>query len=275
MRETLSGYTFSVKWVPGKNHQITDTLSQAPFFAPEEESNITIDTALTCLCMTQDPAYHMLQPHIDDDYILCTTDIMNNTSKSSLIQTLSGVRNRLSLQSNLILLDSTRIIPPTSAIKDLIIRLHAGHGGQEKTLSLANKLFYWPGMTNDIRTFIQACKPCYKRLPSQKKNPSVTSPPSESFGPPLAQVGLDLFDFGGKKHLICVDRWSGFPLCKQLQSQSTKAITNILASWFNILGWPATIQSDGGPQFCGPFKAVRRIILCTNCQLHIILNPID
>ena len=71
----------------------------------------------------------------------------------------------------------------------------------------------------------------------------------------MAQVGLDLFDFGGKKHLICVDRWSGFPLYKQLQSQSTKAITDILASWFNVLGWPATIQSDGGPQFCGPFKA--------------------
>ena len=94
---------------------------------------------------------------------------MDNTSKSSLIRTLSGFRNRLSLQNNLILLDSTRIIPPTSAIKDLIVRLHAGHGGQEKTLSLANKHFYWPGMPNDILTFIQACKPCYKRLPSQKK----------------------------------------------------------------------------------------------------------
>ena len=140
MREKLSGYTFSVKWVPGKNHQIADALSRAPFFAPEEEEDITIDTALTCLCMTQNPAYRVLQQHIDDDYILCTTNIMNNTSKSSLIQTLSGVWNRLSLQSNLILLDSTRIIPPTSAIKDLIVRLHAGHGGQEKTLSLANTL---------------------------------------------------------------------------------------------------------------------------------------
>ena len=241
MHEKLSGHTFSVKWVPGKNHQIADALSRAPFFAPEEEEDITIDTALTCLCITQDPAFHVLQRHIDKDYVLCTNDIMGGTSRSSLIQTLSGVRDRLSLQNNIILLDSTRIVPPTSAIKDILARLHAGHGGQEKTLSLANKLFYWPGMQNDIRTFIQACKPCYKRLPSQKKNPSVTNPPSKSFGPPMAQVGLDLFNFGGRKHLICVDRWSGFSLYKQLQSQSTKAITDILASWFNVLGWPATI----------------------------------
>ena len=36
--------------------------------------------------------------------------------------------------------------------------------------------------------------------------------------------------------------------------KSTKAVTDILASWFNVLGWPATIRSDGGPQFCGPFR---------------------
>ena len=71
----------------------------------------------------------------------------------------------------------------------------------------------------------------------------------------MAQVGLGLIDFAGKNHLVCVDRWSGFPLYKQLQSQSTKAITDISSSWFNVLGWPATIRSDGGPQFCGPLKA--------------------
>ena len=107
---------------------------QAPYFAPEEEEDITIDTALTCLCITLDPAYHVLQKHIDEDYILCTNDIIGNTSRSSLIQTLSGVRDRLNLQNNLILLDSTRIVPPTSAIKDILARLHAGHGGKEKTL---------------------------------------------------------------------------------------------------------------------------------------------
>ena len=82
----------------------------------------------------------------------------------------------------------------------------------------------------------------------------VTAPPSASFGPPMAQVGVDLFDYGGKKHLICVDRWSGFPLFKRLQSQSTRVVTDTLATWFNILGWPASIRSDGGPQFCGPFR---------------------
>ena len=122
-------------------------------------------------------------------------------------------------------------MPPIAAIKPLLARLHAGHGGQENTYTLAQGLFYWPGMHNDVKTYVSSCEVCYKRLPSQKSNPSVTAKPSAAFGPPMAQVALDLFDFAGKKHLICVDRWSGFPVYKCLQSQGTKAVTDILASW--------------------------------------------
>ena len=92
--------------------------------------------------MTNDPSYPILLENIDQDYHLCCSDIIHGTSHSSMIQKLSNIRDRLSVQGELILFDSTRIVPPTSAIKDILSRLHAGHGGQEKTLFLANKLFY-------------------------------------------------------------------------------------------------------------------------------------
>ena len=50
---------------------------------------------------------------------------------------------------------------------------------------------------------------------------------------PMAHVGLDLFDFAGKKFLICVDKWSGFPLYKKLNTTSTQSVINVLESWFN------------------------------------------
>ena len=138
---------------------------------------------------------------------------MAETTRSELIKKLKNVAD------NIILFDTTRIVPPIAAIKPLLARLHAGHGGQEKTYTLAQGLFYWPGMHNDVKTYVSACEACYKRLPSQKSNPCVTAKPSEAFGPPMAQVALDLFDFAGKKHLICVDRWSGFPVYKRLQQK--------------------------------------------------------
>ena len=55
----------------------------------------------------------------------------------------------------------------------------------------------------------------------------------------MAHVGLDLLDYAGKKHLVCVDKWSGFPLYKIQNSTTTQSIINVMETWFNILGWPS------------------------------------
>ena len=110
-------------------------------------------------------------------------------------------------------------------------------------------------MTNDIRTFVESCKACFRNLLSLPANKISTDPPSASYGPPMAHVGVDLFEFSGKQYLICVDKWSGCPVYTQLNTVTTRAVIGVLEDWFNILGWPSTIRSDGGPQFLGPFKA--------------------
>ena len=72
---------------------------------------------------------------------------------------------------------------------------------------------------------------------------------------PMQHVGLDLFSFGNHQYLICVDHRNGYPLYSPLRSLSSDTITSTLSSWFNILGWPSSIRSDGGPQFCCPFSS--------------------
>ena len=75
--------------------------------------------------------------------------------------------------------------------------------------------------------------------------------PSVSKGAPFEQVGSDLFQFGGHQHLLVVDRFSGYPLVKKLKRTNTMTIINVMSEWFNMLGWPRTMRSDGGPQFRG------------------------
>ena len=123
-----------------------------------------------------------------------------------------GMRARLGVSDNIALLDSTRIVLPRGSIKSVLHRLHEGHPGQEKTLRWAAGLFHWPGQTNDVKTFVSACTECFRKLPSQKQSPLITEPPPKSFGTPMAHVGVDLFDVGGKSHLLCVDRLSGYPV---------------------------------------------------------------
>ena len=45
MREKLLPYTFTVKWVAGKEHHIADALSRAPLFAPVDLDDMYTDTA--------------------------------------------------------------------------------------------------------------------------------------------------------------------------------------------------------------------------------------
>ena len=54
----------------------------------------------------------------------------------------------------------------------------------------------------------------------------------------MADVGVDLFDFGGKSHVTYVSCWSGYPLFSQLASSTSGAVIPVLQSWVNTLGWP-------------------------------------
>ena len=58
------------------------------------------------------------------------------------------------------MIDAKGIILPTSAIKPIMNRLQAGHAGQEKTVKLAQQLYYWQNMTNDIKSIVDNCSKC-------------------------------------------------------------------------------------------------------------------
>ena len=152
------------------------------------------------------------------------------------------------------ILDSPRIVLPLPAVKPILKLLHSSHSGVTKTTNLAPGLYFWPGMTNDIKQLVSKCPDCIRVLPSQPANPMVTPSPSSHFGFPMQHVGLDLFFFGGKDYLICVDHWSGYSFYHFLRSLTSDSILKILTSWFNLFGWPSSIRSDEGPQFRGDFS---------------------
>ena len=124
-------------YVPGKTHNIADTLSRGRIFPGSDNMDIQIDTALAHLVITGNPALKVIYECIDQDYTQCITDIQEGTSTSHLIQQLKSIKSEISVQDNLLMIDAESIILPTSAIKPIMNRLHAGHAGQEKTVKLA------------------------------------------------------------------------------------------------------------------------------------------
>ena len=185
---------------------------------------------------------------------------------------MKSVFGQLSVDNKLIYLEAERIVLPLKAVKDVLRMAHLPHDDIKKTYKLLRSLYFWPGMCNDVKQLISACGPYSKNAVSLPKNPGSTPPPSAHFGPPMACVGVDLFDFGGKSHLVCVDRWSGYPLFSQLTSTSSAAVINTLKTWFNVLGWPRVIRLDGGLQFRGEFSEFCKNFRITH-ELSFPYNP--
>ena len=116
LREKVSGYQFTVTYVPGKTHNIVDALSRAPIFPGSDDLDIQIDTALAYLVTAGDPALQIIHECIDQDYTQCIKDIQEETNTSHLIKQLKSIKGDISVQNNLLMIDANRIILPLSAI---------------------------------------------------------------------------------------------------------------------------------------------------------------
>ena len=62
-------YNFSVKWVPGKTHNIADALSRAPVFSAAEldEDPRDIEDTIHCLRISNDPALNIITKAAKDN----------------------------------------------------------------------------------------------------------------------------------------------------------------------------------------------------------------
>ena len=132
LREKVAGYQFTVKYVPGRTHNIADALSRAPIFPGSEDLDIKVDTALAHLVTTSDPALKTIYESINSDYLECIQDSHNETKISQPAQQLKSNKGKISIRDGLFMLDAKIIILLKKAIKPIMERLHIGHAGKEK-----------------------------------------------------------------------------------------------------------------------------------------------
>lgn len=152
-----------------------------------------------------------------------------------------GVRDELNIYEEIVVRGG-----PMSLRREMMNRLHYAHSGVVSSLSRARESMYWPGISSEVRQFIERCD--VSRAFDQKQ-PKETFMAHEIPDRPWAKVGTDLFSYEDRNYLICVDYYSLFWEVGFLENTKSATIIRKLKAYFARYGIPDTCMSDNGPQY--------------------------
>ena len=156
--------------------------------------------------------------------------------------------------------------------RELIRRYHdslfAGHLGVSRTIYQLLDWVYWPGLRQDVRSFLATCAVCLAR-----KSPCPRKAPMGhvEVGHRWDRVAMDLLDMSvttpkGNRYVLvivdCFSRWTeACPLPNKTALAVADAIFQLIVCRF---GMPAIIHSDQGREFENHLMQE----LCLLCGAH-------
>ena len=151
-----------------------------------------------------------------------------------------------------------RLVAP-AAVRLLVLRmLHndrpAGHLGREKTLDKVKRHVYWPGMAEDVATWVRQCDMCARRKPGPGRG--LCPMGHKNVGIPFERIAMDIMgplreSHDGYLYILVVQcyfsKWAEAYCLTDHTAQSVG--DKLLTQWICRLGVPSTIHTDQGTEF--------------------------
>ena len=143
--------------------------------------------------------------------------------------------DELSVQDGIIF-KGERVVVPQAIRGETKKQIHAAHLGINGCITWARETLFWPGMADDMRTFISSCETCRKYETCNQKEPLMSH---ESPSLPWEKVCVDLFSVDGKHYMVIIDYYSNFWELDKLNSTDSGSIIKIMKVHFARFGIPS------------------------------------
>jgi hypothetical protein len=241
-------YNYVLEYKAGKEIPVADALSRAPNDVAEEEE-----------CVNNVSIHHMSERRLneirgatlkDDSLMELSETIIKGWPREiskvpEQARPYFHFRDELAVQDG-ILMRGDRVIIPRAMRPELKKQIHAGHLGINSCLRRAKDILYWPGMSAEIRQYIETCGTCatYQDKQPQQDQVIMSIPPL-----PWQRIGVDIASFGGKEYLIIVDYHSNFFEFDLLPDLHATTVIMKIKMQLARHGIPECLVSDNGTQF--------------------------
>ena len=153
-----------------------------------------------------------------------------------------------------------------------IIRLHhdipvGGHGGQWKTVELVTQNFWWPGVTREMKRYVEGCDSC-QRNKNHTEQPAGKLMPNSIPEKPWTHISADFITKlpiaqGYNLILVVVDRLTKMVhFIPTTEKTSAEGLARLFRdNVWKLHGLPESIISDKGPQFmAGLMRELNRML---------------
>lgn len=250
-------YDFELRYKPGAEMTLSDTLSRAPACDVRDDTSVEIvnNLAFTPFSKTRleqirkevdhDEALAELKKVIQQGWPILRQDVPES------VRPFFDYRDELAMQDGIIL-RGERIVIPSSMRREMLRKAHEGHLGINSCVRRARELIFWPGMSAALRLYVESCHVCAAMPVKQSKEPLIIHPAPDR---PWQKVGTDIMEVEGRNYLITVDYYSKYFEVDFLADMSAATVIARLKQHCARYGIPDKIISDNGPQFaCGAFK---------------------
>lgn len=255
----VQGYDLKVKWVPGKELYIADTLSRLTNSPLEKDlAEMDDELALHVNLMTNNLAIspervEEIKEETKKDAALTTIRkyIIEGWPKyrnlvEKAVEPYWKIRHELYCTEEGLVFKGSALVIPTSLRPKIVQKIHASHAGMTRTLALAKGTVFWPFMTQELTNFLENCQICMQHSASQRPEPLK---PHTIGTYPFEKVGIDFCQFNNKKYLVVVDYYSNYPEFALMHNTNAASTIIQLKSIFARHGIPRECVADGGPPF--------------------------
>ena len=160
----LQRYDYEIIYKPGVEMYVADTLSRAFLTDTQTEFEEFETVQSTDYLAVSDDRLKQIRNHLDADQAMCLLRdaILNgwpedkHNAPPELLPYFK-YRDELTISQDLIF-KGNKLWIPFSMRKDILRSIHSAHLGINNCLNRARELFFWPGMSGEIRDHVSGCE---------------------------------------------------------------------------------------------------------------------